>query len=84
MKVLITTVLTRVGIEYETAIDGRAAMQRLRTKTYSALLLDIMLPDWNGFEVIRELKLQRPDITKRRNVRIRCAPFAKLAGTAAR
>jgi len=62
---LISTVLTRVGIQHDTAVDGRSAIQRLRTKSYSALLLDLMLPDWNGFEVMRELRAISPAMLRR-------------------
>ena len=37
----------------------------LRAKEYGAILLDLMLPRVNGFEVMRELKALNPDILKK-------------------
>jgi phosphoserine phosphatase RsbU/P len=39
-----------------TAATGREALQALRTKPFDLVLLDIMMPDMNGYEVLEHLK----------------------------
>jgi DNA-binding response OmpR family regulator len=59
------TLLKRQGIRSDIAADGDIALQRLRSREYGAVLLDLMLPRTNGFEVIRHLKCLRPEILDR-------------------
>ena len=51
-------VLARDGFEVAFSLDGEAAMQRLRRERPVVMILDVMLPKLNGFEV---LKLVRSD-----------------------
>lgn len=44
------------SIECVTASDGRAALARLEDEDFSAMLLDLLLPNMNGFEVLRHLR----------------------------
>ena len=53
---LLTAVFTRLGYTVESVSDGEAAVQRMRTAPCDAVLLDLMLPKRNGFEVLREVK----------------------------
>jgi len=39
-----------------TANDGREALELLRSKKFDLLLLDIMMPEMNGYEVLEHLK----------------------------
>ena len=38
------------------AATGEAALHQVRTTTYDLIVLDVMLPDMNGFEVCRRLR----------------------------
>lgn len=49
----------------DVARDGEIALQRLRSREYGAILLDLMLPRTNGFEVIRHLKCLSPAVLDR-------------------
>lgn len=49
-------ILGRAGFDIETAGDGNEALQRLRRQKYSALILDLMLPGINGFDVLRAVR----------------------------
>jgi len=46
------------GYHVETAADGLAALRRARESAFDLILLDIMLPGKDGFEVCRELRRQ--------------------------
>ncbi len=44
------------GAEVEVAASGKEALEILRAGTFDAVLLDVMMPDMNGYEVLREMK----------------------------
>jgi DNA-binding response OmpR family regulator len=50
------------GYRYDRALGGNEALRRARDRSPSLILLDIMLPDLDGFEVCRRLKT---DLTTR-------------------
>lgn len=53
---LVEKLLTRHHIEIETATDGKIAIEKLRDQKYSVIVLDLMIPEANGFQVIEFLK----------------------------
>ena len=53
---LVEKLLVRRNVETDIAHDGREALAKLRTQSYSVLILDLMVPELNGFEVIEFLK----------------------------
>ncbi|MCX6022085.1 MAG: response regulator [Chloroflexi bacterium] len=54
---LMSLYLGRGGYRTEVAGDGRKALEKARSLTPSAILLDVMLPELDGWEVLRALKL---------------------------
>ena len=60
IRKLVEKLLTRKGIEIESAPDGARAIEKIRTETYSALILDLMVPEVNGFEIIEFVKQHAP------------------------
>jgi len=53
---LVEKLLSRRHIDIDVAHDGREAVNKLLANTYSVLILDLMVPELNGFEVIEFLK----------------------------
>jgi sigma-B regulation protein RsbU (phosphoserine phosphatase) len=54
---LLTLRLSRLGVrDIEEAPDGRRALQRLGERPFDLVLLDIMMPEMNGFEVLAALR----------------------------
>jgi diguanylate cyclase (GGDEF)-like protein len=49
-------VLAREGYEVQVAADGREAIRRVRTEPPDLVLLDMILPDLDGLEVLRIIK----------------------------
>ncbi len=49
-------VLQRSGYEVSSVLDGEAAMARLHSDPPDMVILDVMLPKLNGFEVLKRLK----------------------------
>src|SRR5262245_37590468 len=56
--------LEREGIAVFAAEDGVRALELLQAETFDLMLLDIMMPRMNGYQVLEHLKAdpQRPDM----------------------
>ena len=52
--------LNHEGYEVSKAFDGRTALEMAESNDYSLILLDIMLPELNGLEVLRRLSKSHP------------------------
>lgn len=52
--------LTEAGFEVVPAFDGKEGLKQVREKKPDLVLLDIILPEMNGFDVLEELK-KSPD-----------------------
>jgi DNA-binding response OmpR family regulator len=48
--------LVRADFDVEIVTDGAEALRRLRGQPYSAVVLDVMLPGMNGFDVLRAIR----------------------------
>jgi len=48
--------LKREGYETEVACDGETAMQMAVSRTFDLILLDVMLPKKDGFDVCRDVR----------------------------
>ena len=49
---LVGKLLQRRGIDIDIANDGKQAIEKIRGGGYSVLILDLMVPEVNGFEII--------------------------------
>jgi two-component system alkaline phosphatase synthesis response regulator PhoP len=58
----LTDLLTAEGYAVESATDGPAGLTRALGERFDLIVLDVMLPDKNGFEVCRELRRQGRDV----------------------
>ena len=67
------------GFEAEVAADGELAMSRLAERTFDAVVLDVMLPKADGFEVARTMR-GRGDYTPILMLTARGRPEDVLAG----
>src|SRR3954468_19787992 len=66
MRDIMTRMVHRLGYAVVTAAGGREALDRLREQRVDIMLLDLMMPELDGFEVCRALQqdsaLPRPYI----------------------
>jgi DNA-binding response OmpR family regulator len=62
---LFTTLLCRKGFTVDTAGDGRVAFDQLSHHDYSVILLDLMMPDVNGFELLDRMQRESPSLLQR-------------------
>ena len=55
-------VLEGNGYEIDVAHDGHEALGKVESNTYDVMILDIMMPNLGGMEVLRRVKETHPDI----------------------
>ncbi len=55
---LVTRFLAREGFEISWAPNGAIGLERALTENYSLIMLDVMLPDSDGFDVLRRIRQQ--------------------------
>ncbi|HEY6727334.1 MAG TPA: hybrid sensor histidine kinase/response regulator, partial [Polyangiaceae bacterium] len=48
--------LTRAGFQVSTAVDGREAFELARASSFDAVCTDIMMPNMDGYQLIRALR----------------------------
>lgn len=59
---LVEKLLSRRGIEIDTAGDGRSAIEKLNASRYSVVILDLMIPEASGYDVIDHIKANQPSL----------------------
>src|SRR5690349_8716639 len=62
---LLAAVASRNGLVPVLADDGRKALSLLASTDFGAVVLDLMLPVQNGFDVLRQLSTMKPDLIDR-------------------
>lgn len=48
--------LEPLGYEIETAVTGKSGVEKAKNSEFDAVILDVMLPEMNGFEVLKEIR----------------------------
>ena len=63
-QLLMKTILNDFGFEQDIAENGKVAIEKLKTKSYDIILMDLQMPEMNGFEateyIRKKLKLNVP------------------------
>ena len=55
-KLLIKIILTDFGFEHEIVSNGKIAIEKLQTNTYDIILMDLQMPEMNGFEATEYIR----------------------------
>ena len=63
VRLICRRVITALGFESLEAENGRAAMDRLKTNEPNLILLDLAMPEMDGFQAMREIR-KRPEWAK--------------------
>ena len=53
---LLSRRLRQQGHAVETAINGRSALEKIRAEEFDLVLLDVMMPELDGYQVLEQLK----------------------------
>ncbi len=56
IRSLLATLLKRIGVTCDFAVNGDDAIERLQHRRYSVILLDLMMPQTDGFGVLAWLR----------------------------
>ena len=56
------TALLQGDFIVEVASDGREAIERLKSRQYAAILLDLLMPFVDGYAVLDHLREERPEL----------------------
>lgn len=62
IRKLLQKILMRSGIEIDTVQDGKHAIENLSKTEYTVMILDLMVPEVNGFEIIEYVKANKIDV----------------------
>ena len=65
LRNLFVAMLERRGFTVDVAPDGRAAFDQIGRNAYAAILLDLMMPDVSGFELLERLARDCPTLLHR-------------------
>src|SRR5437763_440839 len=65
LRGLFKSLLGRKGFAVDSASDGRGAFDRIQHHNYEVILLDLMMPDVNGFELLDRLQRESPSLLPR-------------------
>jgi DNA-binding NtrC family response regulator len=50
------------GIDAEGVTNGHDAIQRIKEKSFDVVILDIKMPGISGFEIMKSIKSERPEL----------------------
>jgi CheY-like chemotaxis protein len=60
IRQLLGTIVRREHLDVDLAADGAEAIELLKQQQYTVILLDLMMPRVDGFDVIKYLKMNPP------------------------
>ena len=55
-QLLMKTLLDDFGFERDIAVNGKLAIEQLKTKNYDIILMDLQMPEMNGFEATEYIR----------------------------
>jgi DNA-binding response OmpR family regulator len=64
IRTMLAALVQQSGFAVDTAADGAEAIASIDRDGYNVLLLDIMMPRVNGYDVLRHLEAKRPDLLR--------------------
>jgi CheY-like chemotaxis protein len=59
INMLLDTVLTSSGHEFASVTDGREGLKLINQNRYDVVLIDLMMPEFSGYDVLDALKKER-------------------------
>jgi CheY-like chemotaxis protein len=78
VRALLITVLARRGYVIDAVQNGAEAIQKLAASEYFAILLDLMMPVADGYEVIAYLEKTAPEVLSSRVIVLTAVSNAEL------
>lgn len=60
IRLLFGTYLNNSGHDVEEASDGQQGWEKFRTGDFDVVLLDVMMPGMNGFDLLKKMSKEKP------------------------
>ncbi|MCS6983775.1 MAG: response regulator [Leptospiraceae bacterium] len=76
-RMLLTTILTKTGLNVEEAENGQKGLEKAQKQPYDFIFMDIEMPDINGYELA---KILRKEDNPNRNTKIICITAHAMSG----
>jgi DNA-binding response OmpR family regulator len=61
IRMLVEMILRMNGINVVSCAEGGAGLKALEKETFSLIILDVMMPDMSGYEVLKQIKSRHGD-----------------------
>jgi CheY-like chemotaxis protein len=55
-QIVFSVLLKRMGLEFDIAMNGKQAIDAVRNKTYSIILMDVRMPQIDGIEATKTIR----------------------------
>ena len=65
LRGLFKNLLSRKGFDVDSATDGRDAFEHIAHQNYAVILLDLMMPNISGFELLERIERDSPALLPR-------------------
>ncbi|PID29803.1 MAG: response regulator [Candidatus Cloacimonadota bacterium] len=62
IRMLIKAILEKAGYEVDLAKNGIIALEKINNNHYCVIILDLLMPEKEGLETIREMLKMKPEI----------------------
>ena len=62
IREMICKYATYEGFECDEAADGKAALTLFKNKQYDVIIMDVMMPEMDGFETLKKMKEVKDDV----------------------
>ncbi len=62
IRTLLAKIVEYEGFDVETAKDGREALDRIHADGYKVVILDLMMPRVDGYQVLEHLREEHPSL----------------------
>jgi two-component system response regulator PilR (NtrC family) len=62
LRDMLVKILVKEGYAVDTAENGEAALEKLRSKKYELMISDVKMPRLNGFELLKAVKKDYPEM----------------------
>lgn len=62
---MLAAIVRQQGFAVETARDGQEAIDKIKSERFDVILLDLMMPHVNGYDVLQHIRKNQPDLLGR-------------------